>query len=346
MIKGVTDGETRWPRIGKLRLGERDAQRGFPRALDYFRVDFPDRDLQDLFTEKYGDKPKQITVCFPEDNVESVAAQNYRCYGASSGLKCIGNGETCRRTQVDAGGNVRRVEMQCPTPEHCEFGSTAPNQCKAVMNLRFILPDFPRLAVVQIDTGSWNAIKNVNATIAMLRQLNGRISLIPLELSLQTEQIQAGDKKVTKPILHLDIAMSLRDAAERLRPLLAQGRGLELPPPIDDDRPEGLYENTTHTADGEPVESAEPDEPPDPVDPKRRLKLFKQAREILEGCGLDPDLVNDQLKGKGYTKITDITNLDILDDVVGWAQSEAARVINEREAANDAGADDADGWDL
>ncbi|MBM3301375.1 MAG: hypothetical protein FJY85_15660, partial [Deltaproteobacteria bacterium] len=88
-IKGVTE-VVRLPRLGKIRLGiKRENASGvpYPCPTDYF-VCPPE------VKKVFGVKPRELRIMFPTDDETQWASQYLRCYSASRGLICRGDGET------------------------------------------------------------------------------------------------------------------------------------------------------------------------------------------------------------------------------------------------------------
>jgi len=241
-IKGLSE-QKRLPRLGKIRLGIKKisprTKREYPSATDFF-VCPPE--VQAV----YGEKPKRLDVIIPLEDEEVWASQYYRQYSRSRGLVCKGDGETCRR-MVDtetgdvAGRDTKEVTwaeggtcdgMGCP-----DYKSKA---CQEVMNLQFLLPKVPGLGVWQIDTGSINSIRNINNCATMIRAMCGRVSWIPLLLTLEpTEVVNPDDgKKKTVYCMHLRYERSAESLlTDSEKPKLQ----LLLSAPVDDEAPEDRH---------------------------------------------------------------------------------------------------------
>ena len=233
-IKGLSDVR-RLPRLGKVHLGIK-VQHGdgwIPRPTDYF-VCPPE--VQAV----YGEQPRELVVMFPTEDPDLWASQFYRCYSATHGLVCKGNGETARRL-VDEDGNLankrsKSVEWKDITCLGRACPET-PKQCRRTMNLQFLLQDVEGLGVYQIDTSGYNSIVNINTAVDMIQAALGRIAMIPLTLRLVAKHVQteAGDRHTVQS-LYLDIPGRLID----LLPVGDVGvTPPELPTP-DDEVPELL----------------------------------------------------------------------------------------------------------
>ncbi|MBA7613099.1 hypothetical protein ES703_20342 [subsurface metagenome] len=245
-IKDVSNARI-LPRLGKIRLGikvDEPNKKPYPKALDYFNV-------PDEIKPIVGEKPKELQIVFPSNDMEQVARQYLRCYGQTFGLVCWGDGVNCHR-KVDtltgdlAGRNTKDWEwkdnMTCDYEECPEYGA----RCRRVMNLMFMLPDVPGLGVWQIDTTSFYSIREVNSTLEMIRNLTrspdypeGRIAFIPLTLTLGPYDVSPpGISKKTVHIMHIRTDVKLSDIIKRA--MLPPGRVL-VPEPELEEAPGDLF---------------------------------------------------------------------------------------------------------
>ncbi|MBA7558297.1 hypothetical protein ES705_51096 [subsurface metagenome] len=211
-IKEVSDVR-RMPRLGKIRLGikvEPEGKNPYPRATDYFVV-------PDEIKEIVGNMPKKLNIMFPTDNAGEFAQQWLRCYSFTQGLVCKGDGSTAiRKIDVETGDIARHTTQEwvfkswgCD-PDTCE--QYLEKQCRRVMNLLFLLPDVPGIGVWQLDTTSFYSIVNINSCVDLIRRLCGRISFIPLTLSLEPQIVEPpGIKKKTVHILQIRSDVKLAD---------------------------------------------------------------------------------------------------------------------------------------
>jgi len=245
-IKGLSE-QKRLPRLGKIRLGIKKisprTKREYPSATDYF-VCPPE--VQAI----YGEQPKRLDVIIPLEDEEVWASQYYRQYSRSRGLVCKGDGETCRR-MVDtetgdvAGRDTKEVTwseggtcegMNCP-----DYKSKA---CQEVMNLQFLLPKVPGLGVWQIDTGSINSIRNINNCATMIRAMCGRVSWIPLLLTLEPTEVVNPDDGKKKTVYCMSLRYE-RSAESLLTDSEKPRLQLLLSAPADDEAPEDRHFSTS-----------------------------------------------------------------------------------------------------
>jgi len=246
-IKGLSETR-RLPRLGKIHLGVKatnDKGVEYPRATDYFVCP---EEVQAL----YGNEPRELDILIPVEDDEVWANQYYRRYSRTRGLVCKGDGETCRRMIDTATGdtadhNTKSTAWVEGLP--CE-GKNCPdyqgNKCKEVINLQFLLPRVPGLGVWQIDSGSINSIININSCATMIRAVCGRISWIPISLTLEPTEVVSPDDGKRKVVhcLHLRHKSGLLDlisASEKPRAELIVATPLEDEAPLDN--ADGLYES-------------------------------------------------------------------------------------------------------
>lgn len=247
-IAGLTE-QKRLPRLGKIRLGIKKISNRtgheYPVATNYF-VCPPE--VQAL----YGEKPKRLDVIIPLEDDEIWASQYYRQYSMTRGLVCKGDGINCRRmvdadTGTLAGRDTKLITwtegLECPGKDCPDYKGKA---CQEVMNLQFLLPKVPGLGIWQIDTGSIHSIMNINNCATMIRAMTGRVSWIPLSLTLEPTEVNNPDdgKKKTVYCMHLRYERSaeslLMDSEKpRLQLLIAAPQDDEAP----DDRHLTNYNN-------------------------------------------------------------------------------------------------------
>ncbi|MBA7669984.1 hypothetical protein ES703_78125 [subsurface metagenome] len=245
-IKGVSDARI-LPRLGHIRLGvkvEPADKSPYPRATDYF-VCPPEVEAV------FGEKPKELQIMFPSNDMEEVARQYLRCYGQTFGLVCWGDGEKCHRKIDTRTGEmagratkdwVWKDELPCDYEQCPEY----PARCRRVMNLQFMLPGVPGLGVWQIDTSSFYSIREVNSTLGIIRNLtktpqfpDGRIAFIPLTLTVGPLEVNPpGTGKKTVYIMHIKTDVKLADIVKQA--MLPPGKVI-VPEPEIEEAPADLY---------------------------------------------------------------------------------------------------------
>jgi len=222
-IKDLSD-VVRLPRLGKFHLGIRHPEKGYPMKTDYFVIPKDHPDYATL-VELFGEKPKELRILIPVEDEEQWASQYYKAYNQTFGLVCKGDGETAMRMvdketgelpNKDKPGTVVLKEIACAGKDCPDYKA---KKCKEVMNLLFILPEVPGLGVWQIDTSSVNSIMNINSCAMIIKQAFGRITKVPLKLTLEPVQVNnpTDGKKQTVYVLHLRTDVTLAQLAVAAR---------------------------------------------------------------------------------------------------------------------------------
>lgn len=321
-IKGVSEIR-RMPRLGKVRLGIKQiserTQNPYPVATDYFVV-------PDEVKEHVGDKPKRLNIMFPVEDPREFAIQWLRCYSFSQGLVCKGDGMMCRRKVDVATGalaNHTTAEwrwqdgLPCD-PDTCPEYSSEKPQCRRVLNLLFLMPDVPGFGVWQLDTGSFYSIVNINSCLDLIKRLCGRISFIPLTLSLEPQIVEPpGIKRKTVHILQIRSEVKLAEiqCLGRRRP-----EQVLLPPLDEEEVPDDLFPpavlieaeaskgQEAVVAAGESKELPQSKEPT--VKPQRDPETIKSLAELYRACHLDFKMQPvEVIKELGYSCQSEVTEL-------------------------------------
>ena len=229
MIPGISDRK-RLPRLGKIRLGEKATNVSgtpYPRKWDHFNF----KDVPEV-AKVYGGNCRAINIMFPVEDIDIYFEQARKAY-RQSGLFCkcddglnatrvrVGpadgtNPKVPKGTIMDSLGEVwiaeksldvevgHMFELPC-NPEECPLASGEHPMCKPIGRLLFLMPDIPRFGCYEISTTSFNSMVQVNSSIAMIRALVGRISMIPLTLKLVPTTVTPHGKKTTVYTLELTI---------------------------------------------------------------------------------------------------------------------------------------------
>lgn len=181
-IKGLTDTIARFPCIGKLRKGSAKAGNRPGQDLDHFRFDSKDRDAIALFSEQYGDRPRQIEVMLPYDGVNECFFTCKEEWSAG-GLKHRCDGEICAALLVKG-----RIQRHFASPVPC------PGGCKEVGRLSVVIPVLKRFAYVSCETHSKNDIVNLHSQLLAVQQEFGSLRRVPFILTRRPEAISTPGK--------------------------------------------------------------------------------------------------------------------------------------------------------
>jgi hypothetical protein len=220
-IKDISD-RRRLPRLGKIRLGikkiSQKTGKEYPSETSYF-VCPPE--VQKVF----GEKPTEIEVMFPLNDLESIFPQRYVWFGSSRGIKCIGDGERAMRIEEPDGTRYQEmIERDCS----CDLLGSG---CSQRANLFVMIPKVNVGGVYQIDLGSYHSIIDINSGLDYVQALVGRFSMVPLILARVSRETHGSGKKETHYTLmvtlrgDLDFINSLRESTTRI----LSGRQYALP---------------------------------------------------------------------------------------------------------------------
>lgn len=220
MIEGIS-AIRRLPRLGIIRLGEKataSSGKEYPKKLDYFNL----KDAPGV-AEVFGDKPKVLEIMLPHEDSNVFFPQWRKAYGKTTGLFCKGDGLKASRTRLGAidgknglpsdpdgeafikaqGLKVKvgeRFELPCLGAE-CPF--TQKSVCRPIAQFMFLMPRVPGVGVYQISTTSFNSMVGLNSYVDIVRGIAGRVSMIPLRLSLVPKKVTVDGKAVG--IFHLKL---------------------------------------------------------------------------------------------------------------------------------------------
>lgn len=298
---------TEWPRVGKLRLGEKvagtNARTGAsferPSAIDYFRVDPEDGitspECAASFLAEYGEKPTSIRCQVPGRRAADVFEGAWRLYGARK-LKMICDGETC--DERTATGGWESMPCACKArgiPLTKDNGTANEKHCKLSYTLNLFLPDVVGVGVWQIDTGSEISVARISRWLQMMENVTGG-DLLFLDFTLNLVPVDVAPDGRAKKVYVLEpravgaTPRELLTGGGRTQVALPAGDpepGPTLPPPAYDDEPVDPAP-VDEALDGDPGPEGEP-----AVDGEIVLPKWEETLERLRGMA--PHLNDEQI---------------------------------------------------
>lgn len=282
-IHGLTDRGTALPEIGQIRKGgpKTDPRRPGP-DLDYFRVTFDERETQreQAFRAIYGDKPREINVLLPFDEIPQVWDAWFESYLAGR-MVARSDGERMIYQSDPATGEVLVMggEPYKPHPAdgvvgayHTQDGRVEQVKLKPVGRLKVVVPELQSLACLVVLTTSIHDIANISKQLEGIKTLNGgRIAGVPLVLRRRPKKISApkadGTRvRTVKWLLSIEADPAwVRAKLSEMQRLALPGDGVALlPEEIAESLPDDLAENDTDDFDEGVFEpEAEPEIEPD-----------------------------------------------------------------------------------
>jgi hypothetical protein len=184
-------------------------------------------------------------------------------------------------------------EWTCAGKECPEYKA---KKCGEVMNLRFILPEVPGLGVWQIDTGSINSILNINSCAKIIKSAFGRISMVPLSLTLEPIDVNNPEtgKKQKVFVLNLRSQVTMAQLADSAR---EQAKTFLLEAPDWDAVMEQKAETDIETLWGDDTQKPTPEETTSKQD-----TIAETSKE--KPCDFDVDWLVDTLKRINWNEKT------------------------------------------
>ena len=313
-IVGLSD-RVSMPRCGRIRLGGPKPAKGPGRELSYFRFDEDALEQYPLIGERYADRetgaiePKELDVVLMSEEISVVCPQARRFYGRNRGLRCIGNGEQCRRFVCR---EHKAFDCDCENPQYDEEIGVCSKECPKyqqgkcadIATLKVVLPDLTFEGLWWLETKSYHNIVRLNSGLKMIRMALGRISNVPLKLRRVPVKMTYEGTARTHYLLSIGFAGGL-DEARRIRGELAAVTVRALLPPPDpephaddpDEQPEtdvvydegeephlpgvnaGPLEQFAFTGDEDTEEIAKPDGPSE--------AQVEKITELGKACGFD-----------------------------------------------------------
>jgi len=303
-IKGLSE-RRRLPRLNVIRLGlklkSQKTGNEYPSETAYF-VCPPE--VQKI----YGDKPTELDVMLPINDIDSVFPCAYKYYGSNKGLKCQGNGEQAWRVN-DQTKEMETIKCPCPLLDE--------GKCKQSGTLMVMLPKVSVGGVYQIRTSSYNSIVDINSGLDYVSALLGRFALVPLKLRRVKTETHHEDKKqnhyTLKIIFDADIATLNALRSDTVRVL--EHPRYQLPAPLDEN-PEADPVDIEVTDEEEGKRVTEPEdgfvgEDGEKLNKEEAIKLLKkQLSSMMKGFHVD--------EKKEFFRFTvgDLPNIDQLQDFV------------------------------
>ncbi len=336
-VKDLSD-RRRLPRINKIRLGvkgiSKKTGREYPIETPYFVVP-PE------VSKVYGDKPTELDVMVPINSLDACFPTRLIWFGASKGIKCIGDAERAMRIEEPDGTRYKEMmERECP----CDLldNKDTKLKCSKRASLFIILPKVNVGGVFQIDLSSYNSIVDINSGLSYVEALVGRFAMVPLVLKRTPRETHYEGRKAIHYTLQLfldatdvNFINSLRESTSRI----LAGPRYALPAPeivnpaldegatvvevIDEETGEILEEAPSEAGLPTPAEEAKTLEQAGMVTPQEEKKnpvldksgtlstytslinSFKTTQELNKWVGKERESVPEALKGEWIKLVND-----------------------------------------
>ena len=202
-IKGLSDRRY-LPRIGKIHGGTKKPDKnGVLRPCETKYFVCPDF-VQNALGQT---EPTEIEIMFPVNDRETIAPQYYGRFNIAEKLVCCGNGECAINREEPV-----EKEISCP----CHYLTDEKPQCKARMNILFMIPSVSPFGVFQLDTGSVTSIMQLNSSLDFISGLTGGF-FAGIPLVLKKEEKHIPDPKTGKMMPHWVVYVEAPRDPERIK---------------------------------------------------------------------------------------------------------------------------------
>lgn len=191
--------------VANIKIGKK-GKNGIPQKLPYFNVEedkVTNKDIVDVFKQKYPDKPSKLQIRFISENPFSF---NFKKYVNGKAI-CIGNGEKAITIGKDAKNNNTQVEIECS--EECE--NRLSGKCKLKGSLKFVLDGIEAGGVWNLSTSGGMSLSNIASEIVRHKKAGLSIVGVPFELTLTEQQSLAYGTYYSIDLHRTDIKPKLVD---------------------------------------------------------------------------------------------------------------------------------------
>jgi hypothetical protein len=197
----IKDKETglRLPRLGLIKIGEKDPQRGYPRSLDYF---IATGKYAYLFNNKFS-KPQKLYITFFTDNTEISCEHRYELWKGAKKV-AYGDGETFFAYDKKE-GVYKKVTVQEAPEIKKQIEKHFGEEFSEVLHLRFIIPQIEGiLGYWEFSTkAKQSTIPNIIGTYDTIMEQNGFVKGVIFELTVEKVVSRAPDSKSKFPVVSL-----------------------------------------------------------------------------------------------------------------------------------------------
>jgi hypothetical protein len=186
-----TESRPTFPIVGKLKIGIKHPEKGYPMALDHFRPHCDNKQYEALFAESYGDKPNKIEILFAS-NDDHACKEFYELRDSAGKILAEGDGENFRiihdgkwhtRTQAQIIENPKFQSVE-NFMEAMKKMAGAKAEWKETLIMRFLLPKIKSLiGLWEFRThGDDSTIPNLVGVFDNVKRIAGTVQMIPFDL--------------------------------------------------------------------------------------------------------------------------------------------------------------------
>lgn len=202
------------PEVGKIKIGMKHPDKGYPMSLDYFRAT---GNYANEFMAQYGDKPQRLSIAFISDNIEEVCNERFEAWvkGKRHGW---GDGENFTVFDPKKGEKGEYVEVNKDSPllKGLPWNQT--------LTLRFVLLNLPGIM------GYWSfqskaktvTIPSIIKAFDFVRERAGSIIGFPFNLIVEKKTGYTPGETKNYPVVSL-VPNFTEESIEHVRKYLQMG---------------------------------------------------------------------------------------------------------------------------
>lgn len=183
-IKGLSDRNARFPRLGIIAKGAAKGDGTIGSDLDYFRLrgtqkNPVDSEILKQFHAAYGSQPKQLNVFIPQETVETAFEAWMEEWGKSGLMR------RCDRERQHIIYN-KSASHYSADPIPCDSGKC---KCKQIGRLQIVIPEIQRFGYFEVQTHSKHDIMRITEQLLAIEQAIGTLRGIPFWLRRIPDEI-------------------------------------------------------------------------------------------------------------------------------------------------------------
>lgn len=172
-----------FPIVGKIKIGMKHPEKGYPMALDYFVAS---GQYAKLFDEAFGEKPQCIKIIFHSSEIEHVCNERFEIRDSAGKLISDGDGQTFRVWSKDAEKYISETPEN-PDEWMQKVANKLKSEWKQALTLRFMIPAVKGIAGLwELTTkGKETSLKNVRDSFDSVLSIAGMVTNIPFDLYVE-----------------------------------------------------------------------------------------------------------------------------------------------------------------
>lgn len=169
-----------FPIVGKIKIGMKHPEKGYPMALDYFVAS---GQYAKLFNEAFGDKPSCIKIIFHSSDIDHVCNERYEIRDSAGKLISDGDGAEFRIWSKVENKYIHEAPAN-PTEWMQRVADRLKTEWQQVLTLRFMIPAVKGIAGLwELTTkGKETSLKNVRDSFDSVLEVAGAVVNIPFDL--------------------------------------------------------------------------------------------------------------------------------------------------------------------